>query len=227
LRSGDQARARGGANQSEVSQLEWMNAGAGTLANDQVDAKILHRWIENFLDSGLQAMDFVEKENFLAFERSQDCRQIAFSLQERPSAGLNGDIQFIGDNLGESGLAETGRAVEQDVIESFAARARGFDGDGYIFLDALLTDVFFKPLGADACFDAGIFIKGLTGDDSLLGSLRHHAFCGSVRHFPRRILENVRFFKLLKLERLGRASRNPAFGSGQRLQCRSKEFFEI
>jgi hypothetical protein len=47
--------------------------------------------------------------------------------------------------------------------------------------------------------------------------LGHHAFCGSVRHFSRRILEDVGLLVLLKQERLGRASRDPALGSGQRL----------
>ena len=47
-----------------------MNAGTGTLSNDEVDTKIFHGGIEDFFDSGLQAVNLVEKENFFGFEGS-------------------------------------------------------------------------------------------------------------------------------------------------------------
>ena len=45
-----------------------MDARAGPLADDEIDAKIFHRRIQNFLDGGLKAVNFVEKENFAQFE---------------------------------------------------------------------------------------------------------------------------------------------------------------
>ncbi len=47
-----------------------MDAGSRALADDEVDAKIFHGGIEDFFDGGLEAMDFVEKENFLGLEGS-------------------------------------------------------------------------------------------------------------------------------------------------------------
>ena len=68
------------------------------------------------------------------------------------------------------------------MIEGFAARAGGFDGDGDVFLDALLPDVFVEALWADAGFDAGVFVVGRAGNDSVLLSSVRHPFCAGVGH---------------------------------------------
>ena len=71
-------------------QMERMNAGARALADDQIDSKIFHGGIEDFLDGGLQAVDFVEKENFLGFERSENGGEVAFAFEKRAGAGFDG-----------------------------------------------------------------------------------------------------------------------------------------
>src|SRR5580704_5242114 len=103
-----------------------MNPRPRPLTDDQIDAKILHRRIQNLFDSGLQAMDFVEKENLFAFERSENRGEIAFALEQRSGARLDRHVEFVGDDLGERSLAESWRPVEQNVIERFAAGARSF-----------------------------------------------------------------------------------------------------
>src|SRR5712664_1412446 len=119
-----------------------MNAGSGSLADDEVDAKIFHGGIEDFLNGGLEAMDFVEKEDFFCFQRGEDGGEVTFAIEERTGTGLDGDGQLVGDDLREGGLAEARRAVEQNMVEGFAASAGGFDGDLDVFLNALLADVF-------------------------------------------------------------------------------------
>ena len=79
----DQACARGGADQREVLQLIGMNARAGALADNQVNAKILHRGIENFFERGLQAVNFVEKEKIARVERSQHGGHVALFFEQR------------------------------------------------------------------------------------------------------------------------------------------------
>ena len=159
-RRGDESGARGGADEREMVQVEGMNARAGALADDEVDAKIFHGGIEDFFDGGLQAMNFVEKENFLCLEGSEDGGEVAFAFEQRAGAGFDGNIEFVGDDLGERGFAEARRAVEENVIEGFAAVAGGFDGDGDVFLDALLADVFVEALGADAGVEARVIVRG-------------------------------------------------------------------
>jgi len=143
-----------------------MNARAGALADDKVNAKIFHGGIEDFLYGGLQAMDFVKEENFLFFEGGEDGGEVAFAIEQRASAGLDGNIEFVGDDLGERGFAEARRTIEKNMIEGFAAGARGFDGDGDVFLDAFLADVFVEALGADAGVEAGIIVNDGAGDDA-------------------------------------------------------------
>ena len=88
-RRGNQAGARGRSDQREVVQLKRMDARARPLPDDQIDAVILHRGIEDFFDRGLQAMNLVEKKNFLRFERSQNRGQIAFAFEQRARTGLD------------------------------------------------------------------------------------------------------------------------------------------
>ena len=53
-----------------------------------------------------------------------------------PAVCTNGDVELVGDDLGERGLAEAGRAGEQHVVERLAARGGGLDRDRELVLDA-------------------------------------------------------------------------------------------
>ncbi len=86
----DQARARGGADQREAVQLIRMNARAGALADDQVNAEILHRGIENFFERRLQAVNFVEKEKIARVERCEHGGEVALFFQQRAGADFDG-----------------------------------------------------------------------------------------------------------------------------------------
>src|SRR4029077_14779573 len=161
---------------------EGMDTGAGALADDEVDAKIFHGGVEDFFDGGLETMDFVEEEDFLRFKGSEDGGEVALAFEEGAGAGLDGDGKLVGDDLRERGLAEAGGAVEEHVVESFVAAAGGFDGDLDIYFNALLADVFVEALGANAGFDAPIFVDGLAGDNTGGLTLGHHPLCAGVRH---------------------------------------------
>src|SRR5437588_95359 len=91
-RGGDQSRARGSAYEREVAQWKRVNTRSRSLANNQVHAKVFHRGIEHFFDRRLQAMDFVEKENFFLLQRGQNCGKVAFALEQRSRAGLDGNV---------------------------------------------------------------------------------------------------------------------------------------
>ena len=113
----------------ETVELKRMDARARPLTDHQIDPIILHGGIENLFDGGHQTMNLVEEENFARVERSENGGEVALALEERAGTGLDGDAEFVGDDLRERGLAQARRAVEQDVIERFAAAARGLDGD--------------------------------------------------------------------------------------------------
>src|SRR5882762_9118778 len=159
-----------------------MNPRARPLADDQVNAEIFHRRIQHFLDGRLQPVNFIQKENFLFFERSQNRRQVSFALQQRSCAGLDRHVQFVRDNLRQRGLAQPRRAVQQHVIQRLAAAARRINGNLDIFLDAFLPDIFLQPPRPHAHFDARVFVKCLPGHNPFWLPLVHHPFCRSIRH---------------------------------------------
>jgi len=63
-----------------------MDAGAGSLADDEVDAEIFHRWIENF-STAPGGDDFVEEEKLRAVRRSENGGEVALRSRSG-SAGL-------------------------------------------------------------------------------------------------------------------------------------------
>src|SRR5271156_2585007 len=168
-RGHDQSGASGGADEGETIELVRMDPRAGALADDQVDAKIFHGWVEDFFHGGLQAMNFVEEEKILGVERSEDGGEVALFFEQRAGADFYCGPHFVGENLGQGGFAQARRAVEQDVVEGFAAGAGRFDGDLQIFFDAILADVVGESGGADTGFDARVVIEGLAGDDAVVG----------------------------------------------------------
>ena len=146
-RRGHQPRARGRSDQRETIQLKWMDSRARALPDDQVDAVILHRRIQNFLDRGQQPVNFVEEKYFALFDRGENRRQVAFAFEHRTGAGLDVHAELAGDDLRQRCLAQSRRPVQQHVIERFATAARRLDGDRNVFLHARLADVIGKRLG--------------------------------------------------------------------------------
>jgi hypothetical protein len=49
--------------------------------------------------------------------------------------------------VGERGLAEAGRAVEEQVVERLVPLFRRVDGDAKVVLELLLTDELVEPAG--------------------------------------------------------------------------------
>src|SRR5260370_22040517 len=130
-------------------------------------------------------MNFIEEEDFLFLQRSEDGGEIALAFKQRPGAGLDDDAKLIGDDLRESGFPEARRAVEKAMIESLATVACGFNGDGDIFLNALLANVFGERFGAHAGVKARVVVTRSAADDAL-GSMSivacHCFFLTEFRH---------------------------------------------
>jgi hypothetical protein len=86
-RRGQQARARGGADQGEGRQVELDRAGRGALADHDVDLEILHRRIQDFLDLRRQAMDLVDEQHVVRLQVGQQRREVA-GLFDHRAGGL-------------------------------------------------------------------------------------------------------------------------------------------
>src|SRR5579859_48067 len=170
-----------------MAQRERVDASAGALADDEIYTKIFHSGVEDFFHGGLQSVDFVEEEDFLGFQGGEDSGKVAFTFEERTGAGFYGDGKFVGNDLGQGGLAEAGRAVKENVVEGFVAASGRFYGDLDVFFYALLADVFVQALGADTRLDTEIFVDGGAGHDA--GGL---ASCAGVWHGRQKISTETR-----------------------------------
>ena len=113
-------------------------------------------------------MHFVNEQDLLVAHIGQDGGEVALDLQGRPGSLLKRHCQFVGDDGGESGLAQPGRTVQQHVIQSLAARSRCLDGDGQVLFDLGLSDELCQPLWPQLQLKRGIILDRRRRHDSLL-----------------------------------------------------------
>ena len=99
------------------------------LAQQNVDAKILHRRIEEFFDRLGQPMNLVDEQDRAFLGVGQVGNQVLGGLQHRAAGDLKGRRPDRGDAGGERGLAQARRAVEQDVPQRVAPLAGRIDRD--------------------------------------------------------------------------------------------------
>src|SRR5690606_38757914 len=110
---------------------------------------VLHGRIEYFLYYRAHAVDFVDEQHVAFFQAGEYGGQVAGLFQHRPRGGLERHAHFIGDDVRQRGLAEPWRAENQDVVERFAAPARGGDENVQLRLDRILPDIVGQARGPD------------------------------------------------------------------------------
>ena len=82
-RRGQQAGARGGADQRERRQVELDRARGGALADHDVDLEVLHRRVQHFLDHRRQAVDLVDEQHVARLQVGQQRGEVAGALDHR------------------------------------------------------------------------------------------------------------------------------------------------
>ena len=97
-------------------------------------------------------MDLVDKEDIAFVEVGQEGGEVAGLFDGGAGGGADLDVHLGGDDAGQSGFPEAGRAVEQDMVERFAAAAGGLDEDREVILDFFLADVVVHGTGAQRAF---------------------------------------------------------------------------
>ncbi len=158
-RSGEKSGARGRADQRERRQIELDRARGRTVADHDVDLVVLHRRIQDFLDDRRQAMDFIDEQHVARLQIREQRGQIAGAFDDRARCRAHVHAEFVGDDVRERGLAESGRTENQHVIERFAATARRLDVDRHLLAHGALADVFVESLRTDFCFDGFVFAR--------------------------------------------------------------------
>ena len=145
-----------------------MGARRGALADDDVEFVVFECGVEFFFEDSLDAMDFVEEEDLFFAQIGEDGGEIALDLERGTGSLLEAYVHFVGDDGGEGGFAQAGRAEEEYVVEGFAAGFGGFEGDAELFLGFGLADEFAEPAGAQLEFEA-VFFAGANGAYEALG----------------------------------------------------------
>ena len=145
-RIGEQARARGRADQRERREIDLHRARRRSLADDEVELEILHRRIEDLLHRRIEPVDLVDEQHVALFEIGEQRREVAGLGDHRAGGRAEVDAELARDDLRQRGLAEPGRADEQHVVERLVALARRLDEDAEIGARLLLPDEFGQPL---------------------------------------------------------------------------------
>ena len=167
-RRGQQPGARGRADQRERRQVELDRARAGTLADHDVELKVLHRRIQDLLDDRAQPMDLVDEQHVVRLQVRQQRREIAGALDHRPRGLSQIDAELVRDDVRERGLAEARRAEDQHVIERLAPVARGLDEDLHLRLDRGLADVVGELLRAHGAIERSLVALRACRNDAVL-----------------------------------------------------------
>ncbi len=168
-RSGErqQAWTRCRGDEREGVDAHDVRAGRGAGADHDVQLIVLERGVEFFFHDGLEAVDLVEEEHLFGLEVGEDGGHVALDLQGGAAGLLEADVELVGDDGRERGLAEAGRAEEENVVEGLAARFGGLEGDRELFLGLGLADEFGEALGAQLELDGIIVVDAAGGDEAV------------------------------------------------------------
>ena len=174
-RIGEKPGAGGGADQRELGEIDLHRTRRRSGADDEIELKILHRRIEDFLDRRIEPVNLVDEEHVALFEVGEQRREIAGLGDHRARRGAEIDAELARHDLRQRGLAEPRRADEQHVIERLAPRPRRLDEDAEILPRLFLTDELGQPLRAQRRFRR-IVLAALGRHQFAAGARRHR--CG-------------------------------------------------
>ena len=115
-RRGQQPGARRRADQRERRQVERQRARSRPLADDDVEAKVLERRVEDLLDGAVQPVDLVDEQDVARLERGEDRGEVALALERRARDGADPDAELLADDVREasSSRARAGRRAGRD-----------------------------------------------------------------------------------------------------------------
>ena len=97
------------------------------------------------------------------------------------------DLHLVGNDVRQRGLAQSGWAEDQHVIERLGAFPRCLDEDPHLLLDARLTDVLVELLRANRTIERPVVSPGFAARQSLVFDSRH----GLLRHLSQSEPNNV------------------------------------
>lgn len=134
-----QAATGRGAHQGKRIEVYLDGSCRGALVDHDVDAEVLHRRIQILLHDGREAMDLVDEKHVAPLQRGKDAGKVARLVEDRARGDLETHAQLVGDDVAQSGLSQSGRTMEQGVVERLATVFGCFDKYAQVIDYALLA----------------------------------------------------------------------------------------
>ena len=185
----EETRARGRTDERERRQVERERPGTCTLADDDVEPKVLERRVEDLLDRAVDAMDLVDEEDVLHVEAGEDRGHVTLPLERGPRDRANADVELLANDRRERRLPETRGADEQDVVERLAASFGRLQRDLELLLRSLLPDEVVESTRPERLLDLLVALaerrgQELAGHAALRRASRTRSSTGSSGSTP-------------------------------------------
>ena len=87
-------------------------------------------------------MDLIHEQDIVFRQIGEQGRQIAGLFDGRAGGDADVDPHLVGNDVGEGGLTQAGRAVEQHVVQRLVPHFGSLDKDLQVALGLGLADVF-------------------------------------------------------------------------------------
>ena len=114
-------------------------------------------------------MDFVDEEYVVRLEVGEQGGEVAGALEHGAAGLAQVHAELFGDDVGEGGFAQAGRAEQEGVVKGFTALFGGLDEDAELLFGFGLADVVGEGFGAQGAFELLFLAGNLAGGDEAFG----------------------------------------------------------
>ena len=138
-RCGEESASCGGSDEGEGTEVYLNASGRRTFVEHDVNAVVLHGGVEIFFHHGGKAMNLVDEKDIVGFKAGQESREITGFIKYRTGSEFEPYTEFVGNDVGKRGFAESRRSVEQGVVQWLVAHFCSLHKDAEILHDFLLS----------------------------------------------------------------------------------------
>ena len=147
-----------GTDQGERGQIEGAGPCRAAFANGEIQPAVLHRRVEQLLSHAIEAMNLVDEQEFPGLQIHQQADDVPGTFEGRSTGDPAAHPQLFGQHERHGGLTETGRAVQQDVIEGFIPAQRRLNRDAENLFQLGLPDVIRQTFGPKTVIGTGLHL---------------------------------------------------------------------
>ncbi len=90
-------------------------------------------------------MHLIDEQDVLLLEVGEDRGQVPRPLDGGARGHPDGDRHLMGDDVGQGGLAQPRRPIQQEMVQRLLPLEGGGDADAQVVLELLLADELLQP----------------------------------------------------------------------------------